>query len=124
MIAAKKSDGFVKTFIRQYREGGILSFYKTSFASAVLCINPAITYMIFEALKLRILRRRNSKSGLLGTLEALFVGILAKSIATLITFPLIRAKGVCIIQMTPGRSISSTKSHNFLLLSSSSYECR
>jgi len=91
IITDAKADGknhsFWATFMHQYETEGMASFYKTVGASAVLCLNPAITYVIFEELKVRILANRKISSDVLSTLEALVVGIIAKSVATVLTFP-------------------------------------
>jgi len=94
VITQKTRLGFWKTFRQQLETGGVLSFYRTIFASAVLCLNPAITYVIFEKLKAYILSVTKSSSQVLTTTQALVISVIAKSIASIITFPFIRAKVV------------------------------
>ncbi len=87
-----ETKGFMEIFFEQLQTEGIGSFYKTIGASAVLCINPAITYVLFESFKTRLLESKKVASATLTTLEALALGVVSKSIATIVTFPFIRAK--------------------------------
>lgn len=104
-----------------YREGGGMGRFWRGFApSLILTCNPAINYTAFDVFKALWLKRRNAaavaaagssvgggataaKAGgtaptgsgrFLNPLEAFFVAAAAKSLATLITYPLIRAKVV------------------------------
>merc|ERR1712224_398312 len=93
VVASKnggKRQGMLSTMHEIVQQEGILAFYKSLAASMVLCINPAITYGAFEAIKGWLLRGRNAQ--VLGTFEAFVVGVVSKIIATTITFPAIRAK--------------------------------
>ena len=60
----------------------------------MLCINPAITYTVFEQLKARWLARRRGgkRARSLSTAEAFWIGAFAKAVATVVTYPYIRAK--------------------------------
>jgi Mitochondrial carrier protein len=66
--------------------------------SLMLCANPAINYTVYDALKDRVLRHRpksqQSPRGKpqLSALQAFVLGVIAKFVATLVTYPLIRAK--------------------------------
>ena len=71
-------------------EGPLRAFYKGLAPSLVLCINPAITYTVFEQLKARLLARRRRSA--MTVAEAFWVGAFAKALATVITYPYIRAK--------------------------------
>ena len=86
---AKKAS-FWATFFETIEQEGFASFYKGWGASAMLCINPAITYVAFDIIKARVLRGRADQS--LSTFEAFVTGAVSKIIATSLTFPLIRAK--------------------------------
>ncbi|CAM9836439.1 unnamed protein product [Ectocarpus sp. 4 AP-2014] len=102
-----------------YREGGGLGRFWRGFApSLILTCNPAINYTAFDILKALWLRRRDAAAdaagagssttagasaagtsgagaeGFLNPLEAFVVAAAAKSLATLVTYPLIRAKVV------------------------------
>ncbi|KAF0694332.1 Aste57867_14785 [Aphanomyces stellatus] len=72
--------------VRQmYAEHGLLSFWKGYVPSLVLVSNPSIFYTIFDRLKLRVARE-------LSAMEAFVLAAIAKSIATVVTYPVIRAK--------------------------------
>jgi len=65
--------------------------------SLLLCSNPSIHYTVFDFLKTRVLSARRQCSKIHDTnnltmAEAFLVGLVAKLVATLITYPLIRAK--------------------------------
>ncbi|KAG9404853.1 ADP/ATP carrier protein [Aphanomyces cochlioides] len=68
-----------------YKEDGLLSFWKGYIPSLVLVTNPSIFYTIFDRLKLRVARE-------LSAMEAFVLAAIAKSIATIVTYPIIRAK--------------------------------
>ncbi|KAH9182764.1 hypothetical protein AeNC1_015261 [Aphanomyces euteiches] len=68
-----------------YKEDGLLSFWKGYIPSLVLVTNPSIFYTIFDRLKLRVARE-------LSAMEAFVLAAVAKSIATIVTYPIIRAK--------------------------------
>ncbi len=118
-----------------YREGGGMGRFWRGFApSLILTCNPAINYTAFDVLKALWLRRRNAaavaatgssigggataaKAGgtapagsgrFLNPLEAFLVAAAAKSLATLITYPLIRAK---VVLMTSPSSSSMPPSN-------------
>ncbi|KAJ2157918.1 hypothetical protein GGF46_004154 [Coemansia sp. RSA 552] len=54
----------------------------------ILCANPAITYGVFEKIKSLLLKDRPN----LSSVEAFWIGALAKTLATVITYPYIMAK--------------------------------
>ncbi|KAJ2683924.1 hypothetical protein IWW39_005218 [Coemansia spiralis] len=56
----------------------------------LLCSNPAITYGVFEKVKGVLLRDRQSQ--VLTAAEAFWAGALAKTLATVVTYPYIMAK--------------------------------
>ncbi|RHY94226.1 hypothetical protein DYB37_010395 [Aphanomyces astaci] len=70
---------------RMYREQGVLSLWKGYVPSLVLVSNPAIFYTIFDRLKLQLGRQ-------LSAVEAFVLAAIAKAIATILTYPIIRAK--------------------------------
>ncbi|KAL3663031.1 hypothetical protein V7S43_011972 [Phytophthora oleae] len=74
------------------KESGVGGLYKGLGACCVLCLQPAIQYTVFERLKGMYLRRFKQASQALGALEAFVLGAIARSIATLVLFPYIRAK--------------------------------
>ncbi|ORX75662.1 mitochondrial carrier, partial [Basidiobolus meristosporus CBS 931.73] len=71
-------------------EEGWTGLWKGLKPSLVLVVNPAITYGAFEKIKKWFLARSGGKS--LSALEVFLVGALAKTAATLITYPYIMAK--------------------------------
>lgn len=108
-------------------ERGIGGFYKGIEAYAVLCLKPAIQYTVYEQVKRVVLaarrvkdmaRRRerrgggpsrddddndaSSSSSSLGAAEAFFLGMFARVIATMLTYPYLRAK--VMLQSTYGNA--------------------
>ncbi|GKY99711.1 hypothetical protein MPSEU_000925100 [Mayamaea pseudoterrestris] len=88
-------------------------YWKGLLPSLLLCINPAIHYTVFDSLKYRLLQSQHfrmnaTSSNNLSLLEAFMLGIAAKFVATMITYPLIRAKVVLML----ARDASSTRSTN------------
>ena len=80
-------------------EKGIGGFYKGIQAYTVLCLKPAIQYTVYEQVKKIVLaaRRVNSKSRQLvdeslSAAEAFFLGMFARIVATMLTYPYLRAK--------------------------------
>jgi Mitochondrial carrier protein len=73
--------------------------------SLMLCANPAINYTVYDALKDRVLRHRQQQQSprgkpQLSALQAFGLGIIAKFVATLVTYPLIRAKVLLMVGST------------------------
>ena len=65
----------------------------------LLCTNPSINYTVFDSIKNRIMARRNetlSNTSLrkhnLTMMDAFLLGLVSKFVATIATYPLIRAK--------------------------------
>lgn len=88
----EKKKNFWTVFNESIKKDGFFAFYDTVSISAILCLNPAITYVLFDQIKIIILKRLNRPvDDALSTLEAFLTGALAKIVATLFTFPLIRA---------------------------------
>ncbi|ODV78603.1 mitochondrial carrier [Suhomyces tanzawaensis NRRL Y-17324] len=69
---------------------GITGLWKGLRVSLVLCINPSITYGSYERLKQIMFGSKE----FLGPLESFSIGVLAKSLATLATQPLIVSKAM------------------------------
>mmetsp|Transcript_72044 Transcript_72044/g.105591 ORF Transcript_72044/g.105591 Transcript_72044/m.105591 type:complete len:314 (-) Transcript_72044:388-1329(-) len=80
------------------KEGGISGLYSGWTAYLVLCLKPAITYALFDALKKLILRKKTAKgatgsaASTLTALEAFLIGAIARAVATIAVFPYTRAK--------------------------------
>ena len=84
---------------RIWAEGGIGAFWRGYVAAVILSSNPAINYTVFDSVKAameRAVRRRGRRTRpgvpLLSALELFVAGAVAKAVATIITYPLIRAK--------------------------------
>ncbi|KAL3781317.1 hypothetical protein ACHAW5_007171 [Stephanodiscus triporus] len=107
-------------------ERGVGGFYKGIEAYVVLCLKPAIQYTVYEQVKVIILAARNAKSSSkrrgsprtvddggddgggqsssssLGAAEAFFLGMFARVVATMLTYPYLRAK--VMLQSTYGNA--------------------
>lgn len=70
-----------------------------------LCTNPAINYTVFDMCKSRVLSQKRNRSRLLLS-ESFLLGLIAKFVATMITYPLIRAK--VMLMVTRKRSLLNT----------------
>lgn len=105
-------------------ERGLKGMYKGIQAYTVLCLKPSIQYTVFEQIKRIVLlsrqnnHRSSSSSGSNGkrlqsltAMEAFFLGMLARTIATILTFPYLRAK-VMLQARAAASSDSSDKSKN------------
>ncbi|KAF1327906.1 hypothetical protein FI667_g7223, partial [Globisporangium splendens] len=86
------SGGILQIVRSVLEESGVKGFYKGFQAYFVLCLQPAIQYTVFERVKEMYLRRFKQAAQSLGALEAFVLGAIARSIATLLLFPYIRAK--------------------------------
>jgi len=75
-------------------EKGIGGFYKGIEAYTVLCLKPAIQYMMYDQVKKIILSMRPGKKvdQSLSAAEAFFLGMFARVVATMLTYPYLRAK--------------------------------
>ena len=84
-------------------EKGMAGMYKGIQAYTVLCLKPAIQYTVFEQVKAMVLAgRRSAKPGYsginnaqndsLGAAEAFFLGMVARTVSTIICFPYVRGK--------------------------------
>mmetsp|Transcript_10028 Transcript_10028/g.22453 ORF Transcript_10028/g.22453 Transcript_10028/m.22453 type:complete len:379 (-) Transcript_10028:295-1431(-) len=88
---------------------GIGGFYKGIEAYTVLCLKPAIQYTVYEQVKQFVIsaRRVNAHgkavvSDSLNAAEAFFLGMFARVIATMLTYPYLRAK--VMLQSTYGNA--------------------
>jgi hypothetical protein len=92
---------FLHTISNIIKEDGYGGFWRGLQASLVLCVNPAITYGLFERIK-----RIREKSGKLTAGDAFVIGALAKTLATVVTYPYIMAK--VRLQYKPSKQIYTT----------------
>lgn len=65
-------------------------WYKGIQAYYLLCFKPALQYTIYEQVKAAVLVGRENKN--LSAAEAFFLGMVARTIATLLVYPFLRAK--------------------------------
>lgn len=78
-------------------EKGMAGMYKGIQAYTVLCLKPAIQYTVFEQVKAVVLAGRrstgkNKRNESLSAAEAFFLGMVARTIATVLCFPYVRGK--------------------------------
>jgi solute carrier family 25 (peroxisomal adenine nucleotide transporter), member 17 len=57
-----------------------------------LCFKPALQYTIYEQVKTALLASRRNASTSLSAVEAFVLGMVARTIATVLVFPFLRAK--------------------------------
>ncbi|KAL6453432.1 LOW QUALITY PROTEIN: ANT1 Peroxisomal adenine nucleotide transporter 1 [Candida maltosa Xu316] len=86
---------------------GVTGLWRGLRVSLVLCINPSITYGSYERLKQIFYGNKKY----LNPIEAFSLGVLAKSLATIITQPLIVSKAMIQKKSTPKDGKSKPKSH-------------
>ncbi|KAI9271693.1 mitochondrial carrier domain-containing protein, partial [Phascolomyces articulosus] len=79
--------GFSEIVKDIYKEKGIKGFWTGYRASILLVSNPSITYFVFEKAKAFYLRAYKKTS--LGPLEVFLLSALAKTVATMVTYPVI-----------------------------------
>lgn len=100
-----------------YAEDGLVSFWKGFIPSLVLVTNPSINFTIFDKLKLRLQKSKMLAAGAtrltsLTAWEAFVLAAIAKAIATLVTYPVIRAKVLMQAQKKQVAVTSETPSHH------------
>eukprot|EP00550_Attheya_septentrionalis_P008529 CAMPEP_0198286582 /NCGR_PEP_ID=MMETSP1449-20131203/5643_1 /TAXON_ID=420275 /ORGANISM="Attheya septentrionalis, Strain CCMP2084" /LENGTH=538 /DNA_ID=CAMNT_0043984367 /DNA_START=167 /DNA_END=1783 /DNA_ORIENTATION=+ len=82
--------------------------WKGLYPALLLCSNPAIHYTVFDMLKASLLQRKSqsrhthpNQQQRLQLLESFGLGLVAKSVSTLLTYPLIRAKVLMMCHSSP-----------------------
>ncbi|BGO97330.1 hypothetical protein NBRC10513v2_001251 [Rhodotorula toruloides] len=85
---AKKTLSFRKAIAHILRDDGITGLWRGLKPSLVLCVNPAITYGMFERLKTMLLKPGEKMT----PFKAFLIGALSKTLATVVTYPYIMAK--------------------------------
>jgi solute carrier family 25 (peroxisomal adenine nucleotide transporter), member 17 len=68
------------------------NFYKGLSAYTLLCFKPALQYTIYEQVKTALLASRRNTSTSLSAMEAFVLGMVARTVATVLVFPFLRAK--------------------------------
>ena len=106
----KHKDDAVSQFIAHVNWRRVASFWKGLLPSLLLCSNPAIHYTVFDSLKNGILEGRRHQPKL-SMIESFIFGLLAKLIATMVTYPLIRVK--VMLMVTHRKSFLGTLMEEF-----------
>jgi hypothetical protein len=88
------------------------SLWKGLTPALLLCSNPSINYTVFDMAKNRILTQNHRASSSLSMPEAFFVGLFAKFVATIATYPLIRAKVIMMVTSEKSLLGSLIRSYN------------
>ena len=91
-IQTNKTGKSVSELIEGIIAKGASGIYRGFGVSCILTLNPALTFAVFDALKAKV--TKILKTERLSVLQAFVIGSLAKAIATILTYPLIRAKAV------------------------------
>jgi solute carrier family 25 (peroxisomal adenine nucleotide transporter), member 17 len=68
------------------------NFYKGLSAYYLLCFKPALQYTVYEQVKQIVLRRPRRQNKNLSAGEAFVLGMFARTVATILVFPFLRAK--------------------------------
>jgi hypothetical protein len=79
--------------------------------SSILTLNPALTFAVFDAIKARFTKAVGG-SRHLGAAQAFLIGSIAKVIATVLTYPLIRAKTMMQAQSGARSAASAQQQHH------------
>eukprot|EP00667_Euglena_gracilis_P013907 EG_transcript_14378 len=82
-----------------HEEGGVEAFWTGLAPSLLLTCNPAITFTAFDALKRRVAAALRRSPQALSVLQTFLLASVAKAIALLITYPLIRARVVMLASL-------------------------
>ena len=121
---------FISAFIRRYSK-----LWKGLTPALLLCSNPSIHYTVYDVLKTKLLMskqhsRSRSSSGSKGggqqqqlslsVSDAFILGLLSKFVATIVTYPLIRAKVLLMVEEVGSEDNNDSNSNSNLLSSSSS----
>jgi len=86
-----------------YKHEGLVKFWQGLLPALILTLNPAINYAAYDAMKSILGRARRRRPV---TREIVVLGLISKFLATIITYPLIRAK---VIMMANVHSVKEEK---------------
>jgi solute carrier family 25 (peroxisomal adenine nucleotide transporter), member 17 len=111
------------TMLVQLMRDPSFQFYKGLSSYYVLCMTPAIQYWIYERLKMLLLRKKQNRQSTIGNgmhseqltlVESFLLGIVSRTISTLLVYPYIRRKVLLQTkQHAPNESLSSYKGHEW-----------
>jgi len=90
MTLAKGSSKSILETVRQiYSEEGLHAFFKGVLPNMILVLNPIINFVVYEALKKKILQR-NKKD--FTTLMIFLISSVGKTLATFATYPILTVR--------------------------------
>lgn len=91
--ADPRSKGFVHTFVKLAKTGGVAVLWRGLWVSLLLSLNPALMFTLVGKLTTLVakLRRTTRK---LDASDIFWISGISKTVATLLTYPLIRAKAL------------------------------
>lgn len=92
--ADPNSKGFFHTFAKVAREGGRPVLWRGLQVALLLSFNPALMFTLVGKLTSVVQRLRDDDEDQLGVSDMFWISGVSKTIATLVTYPLIRAKAV------------------------------
>merc|ERR1712166_1186976 len=104
-----KAKGFFQV-VQVLDKSGPLGLWDGVSSNLILSINPAIENTLFDQLKDMLLKKWSQK--VLSTFAAFWLGAFVKFIATLLTFPLIRAKTIMQAGSTKGKKAAELEKEN------------
>ncbi|KAL9656153.1 hypothetical protein ABK040_007771 [Willaertia magna] len=82
----KNEDGLIQSIIKVSKEEGVSALWSGTLASIVLVTNPMINFTVFDQVKKHYLRWNQKKS--LTSSQSFIIGLIAKFVATILTYPL------------------------------------
>lgn len=93
-LSARKRRSMMATMRQIVRDDGIAGLWRGLRPALVLTVNPAITYGLFERMKSLLLARKRSAdpTAILTAIDTFILGLLSKTVATIVTYPYIMAK--------------------------------
>mmetsp|Transcript_4430 Transcript_4430/g.5128 ORF Transcript_4430/g.5128 Transcript_4430/m.5128 type:complete len:310 (+) Transcript_4430:79-1008(+) len=94
------SQGPIQLLLAMLSDKGLKGMYKGIQAYTVLCLKPALQYTVFEQVKAAVVSSR--PSNMLNAAEAFALGMVARTISTVLIFPYLRAK---VVLQTSGRKV-------------------
>ncbi len=89
------SDGAIERATPRVRIQEFLALWNGLHPSLILCTHPAIHFTVYDYLR-HTLRNRSGRASL-SVLEAFALGLIAKLVSTVLTYPLIRAKVILMV---------------------------
>jgi adenine nucleotide transporter 17 len=71
-----------------YKEEGIRAFFKGIVPGMILTVNPIISFIIYEAMKVRLV----DSNGNLSSFNIVIMSLVSKLVATIVTYPMLSIK--------------------------------